>query len=52
MAVKTRNPNIVVAAAAELPTLSLADVLAVLLVFAWADAPQSEAAAVRWRRGA
>ena len=48
MAVKTGNPNIVVAAAAELPRLSLADALLVLLVFARADAPQTEAAAVRW----
>lgn len=47
-AVKTDNPNIVVAAAAELPTLSLADALLVLLVFARARAPQTEAAAVRW----
>jgi hypothetical protein len=47
-AVKTGNPNIVVAAAAELPRLSLADALAVLLVFARAGAPQTEAAAVRW----
>jgi hypothetical protein len=48
MAVKTGNPNIVVAAAAELPRLSLADALAVLLVFARAGAPQTETAAVRW----
>jgi hypothetical protein len=48
MAVKTGNPNIVVAAAAELPRLSLADALLVLLVFARAGAPQTEAAAVRW----
>jgi hypothetical protein len=48
MAVKTGNPNIVVAAAAELPRLSLADALAVLLVFVRAGAPQTEAAAVRW----
>ena len=47
-AVKTGNPNIVVAAAAELPKLSLADALLVLLVFARARAPQAEAAAVRW----
>ena len=47
-AVKTGNPNIVVAAAAELPRLSLADALLVLLVFARARAPQTEAAAVRW----
>ena len=47
-AVKTGNPNIVVAAAAELPRLSLADALLVLLVFARAGAPQTEAAAVRW----
>jgi hypothetical protein len=46
--VKTGNPNIVVAAAAELPRLSLADALLVLLVFARARAPQTEAAAVRW----
>ena len=45
---KTGNPNIVVAAAAELPRLSLADALLVLLVFARARAPQTEAAAVRW----
>jgi hypothetical protein len=45
MAVRTGNPNIVVAAAAELPRLSLADALAVLLVFARAGAPQTEAAA-------
>jgi hypothetical protein len=38
-AVKTRNPNIAVAAAAELPRLSLADALLVLLVFARARAP-------------
>ena len=44
---KTGNPNIVVAAAAELPRLSLADALLVLLVFARARAPQTEAAAVR-----
>jgi hypothetical protein len=48
MAVKTGNPNIVVAAAAELPRLSLADALLVLLVFARAGAPQTEVAAVRW----
>jgi hypothetical protein len=48
MAVKTGNPNIVVAAAAELPRLSLADALLVLLVFARVGAPQTEAAAVRW----
>jgi hypothetical protein len=47
-AVKTGNPNIVVAAAAELPGLSLADALLVLLVFARARTPQTEAAAVRW----
>lgn len=47
-AVKTGNPNLVVAAAAELPRLSLADALLVLLVFARARAPQTEAAAVRW----
>ena len=47
-AVKTGNPNIVVAAAAELPRMSLADALLVLLVFAGAGAPQTEAAAVRW----
>jgi hypothetical protein len=47
-AVKTGNPNIVVAAAAELPRLSLADALLVLLVFARTRAPQTEAAAVRW----
>jgi hypothetical protein len=47
-AVKTGNPNIVVAAAAELPRLSLADALAVLLAFARARAQQTEAAAVRW----
>lgn len=47
-AVKTGNPNIVVAAAAELPRLSLADALLVLLVFARARAPQAETAAVRW----
>jgi hypothetical protein len=47
-ALKTGNPNIVVAAAAELPRLSLADALAVLLVFARAGAPQTETAAVRW----
>jgi hypothetical protein len=52
-AVKTGNPNIVVAAAAELPKLSLADALLadallVLLVFARARAPQTEAAAVSW----
>lgn len=47
-AVKTGNPNIVVAAAAELPRLSLTDALLVLLVFARAHAPQTEAAAVRW----
>jgi hypothetical protein len=47
-AVKTGNPNIVVAAAAELPRLSLADALLVLLVFARARAPQTETAAVRW----
>ena len=38
-ALKTGNPNIVVAAAAELPRLSLADALLVLLVFARARAP-------------
>ena len=48
MAVKTGNPNIVVAAVAELPRLSLDDALLVLLVFARAHAPQTEAAAVRW----
>ena len=48
MAVRTGNPNIVVAAAAELPRLSLADALLVLLVFARAGAPQTEVAAVRW----
>ena len=47
-AVKTGNPNTVVAAAAELPRLSLADALLVLLVFARARARQTEAAAVRW----
>jgi hypothetical protein len=47
-AVKTGNLNLVVAAAAELPRLSLADALLVLLVFAGARAPQTEAAAVRW----
>jgi hypothetical protein len=49
-AIKTGNPNIVVAAAAELPRLSLADALLALLVFARARAraPQAEAAAVRW----
>ena len=47
-ALKTGNPNIVVAAAAELPRLSLVDALLVLLVFARARAPQTEAAAVRW----
>jgi hypothetical protein len=47
-AIKTGNPNIVVAAATELPRLSLADALLVLLVFARARAPQTEAAAVRW----
>ena len=36
------------AAAAELPRLSLADALLVLLVFARARVPQTEAAAVRW----
>jgi hypothetical protein len=36
--VKTGNPNIVVAAAAERPKLSLADALLVLLVFARARA--------------
>jgi len=46
--VNTGNPNIVVAAAAELPRLSLADALLVVLVFARARAPQTEAAAVRW----
>jgi hypothetical protein len=46
--VKTGDPNIVVAAAAERPRLSLADALLVLLVFARARAPQTEAAAVRW----
>lgn len=48
MAVKTGSPNIVVAAAAELPRLSLADALLVWLVFARAGAPYTEAAAVRW----
>ena len=38
-AVKTGNPNIVVAAAAELPRRSLADALLVLLVFARARPP-------------
>lgn len=47
-AVKTGNPTLVVAAAAELPRLSLADALLVLLVFARARAPQTEPAAVRW----
>src|SRR5947209_20387999 len=47
-ALKTGNPTIVVAAAVELPRLSLADALLVLLVFARARAPQTEAAAVRW----
>jgi len=47
-AIKTGNPNIVVPAAAELPRLSLVDALLVLLVFARARAPQTEAAAVRW----
>src|ERR1700751_2047805 len=47
-AVKTGNPNIVVPAVAELPRLSLADALLVLLGFARARAPQAEAAAVRW----
>jgi hypothetical protein len=47
-AVKTGNPNVVVAAAAELPRLSLADALLVLLVSARARAPQTEADAVRW----
>jgi hypothetical protein len=46
--VKTGNPNIVVAAAAELRRLSLADALLVLLVFVRAGAPQTGAAAVRW----
>ena len=46
--VKTGNLSIVVAAAAELPRLSLVDALLVLLVFARARAPQTEAAAVRW----
>jgi hypothetical protein len=46
--VKTGNPNIVVAGAAELPRLSLADALLVVLVFARARAPQTEAAAARW----
>jgi hypothetical protein len=50
-AVKTGNPNIVLAAAAELPKLSLADALLVLLVFARAGALQTEAAAVSGRRG-
>ncbi|MFZ0381746.1 MAG: hypothetical protein WAL38_28230 [Solirubrobacteraceae bacterium] len=48
---KTDNHNIVVAAAAELPRLSLAEALLVLLVFAQARAPQTEAAAVRWAAG-
>ena len=47
-AVKTGNPNIVVAAAAAFPRLSLVDALLVVLVFARARAPQTEAAAVRW----
>lgn len=47
-AVKTGNPTLVVAAAAELPRLSLADALRVVLVFAQAGVAQSEAAAVRW----
>lgn len=46
--VKTGNPNIVVAAASELPRLSLADALLVVLVFARARAPQTEPATVRW----
>ena len=45
---KTGNPNRVIAAAPELPRLSLADPLLVLLVFARARAPQTEAAAVKW----
>ena len=36
------------AAAAELPKLSLADALLVRLVFARARAPQTKAAAMRW----
>lgn len=47
-AVKTGSPSIVAAAAAELPRLSLADALLVVLVFARARAPQAEAAAVMW----
>jgi hypothetical protein len=47
-AVASGNPTLVLAAAAELGTLSLADALAVTLVLMPADAARFERAAIRW----
>ena len=47
-ALASRNPTLVVAAAAELERLSLADALAVTLVFLPADPGRFERASVRW----
>ena len=47
-AVATRSPMLVTAAALELGRLSLADALAVCLVFCDHDAARFERAAVRW----
>lgn len=47
-ALASRNPTLVVAAAAELGRLSLADALAVTLVFLPAEVERYERACVRW----
>ena len=47
-AITTRNPTLVTAAALELGRLSLADALAVCLVFCDHDPARFERAAVRW----
>ena len=47
-ALATGNPTLVTAAALELPRVSLADALAVCLVYRDRDPPRFERAAVRW----
>jgi hypothetical protein len=47
-ALASRNPTLVLAAAAELERLSLADALAVTLVFLPGDPSRYERASVRW----
>jgi hypothetical protein len=47
-ALASRNPTLVVAAAAEMGRLSLADALAITLVFLPQDHPRYERASVRW----